>query len=198
MKQKSNTFSRSEWAFIRALVELLKTIPFDSVRITALLELSGYSRNAFYHRYEDKYDFATKIFEHIIHQHVMYLDQFTELRLKNASFQEQLNYSCQFFSFIYEHRDLYELILDNKLGHLNCDFFCKTAIQLINQTEKKDSYKISQECDIALFQYISLHDTLLLIRYWRENNYQLSTEYMAKQSFVIIRENLFYSPEKFF
>lgn len=190
-RKKSRSFLRSEIAFVAALAEELQEKDFEKVRVVDLLERSGYSRGAFYNKYEDKYCFIDTVYRKLAQLHIWHLAQYSIRRRQGCSVEILLPYSERFFEFVYTHRVMYDLMIDGKIESFTVERFCEEVSKTNTSDYDFTHYKTESGLDMELFSYLGAYDSILLIQYWKRGEYEKSPAYMAKQSLLMIRETYF-------
>lgn len=167
-------FTQSESAFATALSKLSATTEFSRIKVVKLIELSGYSKGSFYNNFNDKYDFAKKILLQTGLNHHYYLRECQKLIDNGAGKDdpEFIELSCDFFRFIYNHHDIYDMLIEQKLGDQSLEWFCSQLTEDSRQIMTHDSMM-----DAKLGASVSL----VYIIMWRSIGYDnASPEYMVE------------------
>ena len=166
---------------------------FDEIKALDIIRESGYSHSAFYNSFTDKYDLADKILRHEILT-------FEDLIYESISTAESLDpysgplpYFVEWFSHVYKHRDLYNLILHNRVPGWGTTEFTKLVYEMTH-----DWYEIEFEnptlndlLSRELLDFTTTKRHLAIIEYWDSKNYKYSAEYMAEQATIIDRRMQF-------
>lgn len=169
--------SRTEAAFKKALIELLQTKEFAAISISDLTKKSGYSRSAFYQRFETKDEFLRKVVDDEVRR---YLNVSVEAIQNGKVTSESIS---ALFSHVYSYKDFYSLIFKgNNSNHmLTEEYFVSTAHKLFMSMGKLKTNNDNEEFDLDLFIYVSIREYLSYIKYWVLTDFKYSAEYIAKQ-----------------
>ena len=172
---KVKNFTRAERAFIFALDTLLQTKSFNDIHVTDLLKVSGFSKGAFYGRFDDKYDFARKIIIHAGQIHSYYLSCHSRLLRQGFISNEPISTAnaLEMFQFIYEYRGLYDMILDQKLIANGLDLFMLDHESPIN-AELRKSIPPDGFSD-QFMRYFGFYSSILYVIIWRHLGYERIT-----------------------
>ncbi|NTU88772.1 MAG: TetR/AcrR family transcriptional regulator [Actinobacteria bacterium] len=178
--------SRSQNAFIGALVSLLREKDFESIRVSEIIRRSGYSRGSFYSHYYDKYNLIEKIFDR---EMLIYMDfsyEYSKAIEMLEDKESQIAVITGHMRHIYENLDLYDVMLENRLPVPPI----KEVTQLI-KAQLFDGISASVETenedfDQDMYDYIQLSNSFLFIEYWRLNDYSFTPEEMAGKIHAII------------
>ena len=168
-------FSRSDRAFISALKALLDVNAFDEIHVLDLVRKSGFSKGAFYRQHEDKYYFAKDIVRHLAQGHGYYLKNHSDLRLRGHKINsnEIFNSSKALIDYIYKNRELYCMVIDNKLPEAGFDDFVKWVMEYgfgIQQDFTSDSF----------IPYVTISTSLTYVSFWSLNGFALSADELAQ------------------
>lgn len=178
--KKPKPFTRSERAFIFALAEILDSKDFDSVHVTELSSLSGFTKGAFYSRFEDKYCFAQKITAESARNHGFYLRKHHELRMQGTPLDspEILESARNLLSYVYEYRVLYNMLIDRKLTGVTPDDFIQEAVAY--GFADSEEFRPNPQTTKGFMYYVSVFNSIAYVMYWKRHNYQQSIDDMAR------------------
>lgn len=121
---KNNLFTRE--CFYKALINLMKTKPFDSIQISEICEVAGYNRSTFYRTYNSKIDILIEKFNRELDKYKEMLKEFKDMSFvdKITAFFELLKGSRELFLTMHESNmdvsmfqmfyDLYPFNLDDE------------------------------------------------------------------------------------
>ncbi len=166
-------FSPSEKAFIAAMARLSEHSDFDSIRVVKLIEVSGYSRGTFYRKFEDKYDFAKKILQKAGKNHSYYLSACQNMIDQGLDKDNPLfiDFSCDFFRFVYNNHQVYDMLIEQKLGDKSLEWF--TSLIADDGEFSDPDNKLDAQMGVA--------SSLVYVFMWRSIGYDnASPEYMVK------------------
>lgn len=181
---------RTKKAIKQALVDLMMQKPFDKIKTTEIIDLSGYSRGTFYTHYTDKYDLANELIRDEINTLVdIFLG--TVKRKKKIIIGEILyEPALSFFEHVYEHRDLYHLILTSQIPGHTLDSFCEEAIKCFEtQLDVAAEKGWPEPLDRHFLYFIKTYENLIFIKYLEKINYSISPLEMAKQVTALAEQN---------
>lgn len=180
----------SEKAFSAALAALLKEKDFRQVRVREILKRSGYSRGAFYARFTDKYDLAEQMIEHELRHFVLHTLAYVRALEQEGDGPASLAVQVDHYQHIYDHRDLYEAILDSRLPRLTLDQFCSRLLQLLKDRVRPTPPAEARGLDADLYGYVSIYASFACVKYWRLHGWELTPEYVARQVMAVLRPGL--------
>ena len=165
-------FTRSERAFIDALYSILQKKHISEVHVTDLLRLSGYTKGAFYGRFEDINDFIRKIILQSGAVHQNFLNRSAEIAKAglDADSPESMRNATEFFQFVYDYQHLYDMIIDHKL--------CQNSLELFLFGEKVPDVSESTHTPFPDGQTLGLanaffgvYTSIIYILFWRSIGY---------------------------
>lgn len=175
-------FTRAEKAFIDALYTLLQNEHINRVHVTEILELSGYTKGAFYGRFENKYDFVEKLIEKTRKMHNYFLDRCGNMMWqgKEVYDPESMKNSEDFFKFVYDYHKLYDMIIDRKLRQDSLELFlfgADSPYPLVSPAKIAD-IDMAEEMMNTYFGY---YNSIVYIMLWRSIGYDnISPENMSR------------------
>lgn len=91
-----------------ALLEMMKTKPFDFITITDLTKRAGVGRVSFYRNFESKEDILRKHIKNLLHEWS-----------KKYDGKENFNLHEAVFEYFYQNRNLYILLYKHGLSHIS-------------------------------------------------------------------------------
>ncbi len=182
--------TRSEKAFAAALAAMLKEMDFGDVRVTDILARSGFSRNAFYARYADKYDLASRMIEHELSHFVQHTVDYVRALEQGGDGSLPLAVQVDHYQHIYDHRDLYDAILDSRLPGLTLDEFCGRLSLLLKERIHPLPPAETRGVDAEMYGYVTIYASFACVKYWRLRGYQLTAEDIARQVEAFLRPGL--------
>ena len=176
--------TRSQKAFIDAFLNLFREKDLEDISLKEVIDLSGFSRGAFYRYFYDKYDLLeciAKLEEEFILEHMTHFVGSYE----ESAVDEQV--SVILFRHILENRSFYDALLENRIPSYS-------DIRMIDEISEKSSGivdvvfpEMDEDADTVFFRYICVAEIFDYIRYWKIRDYCFSAEYMAHQTCVFSR-----------
>ena len=168
-------FTRSDKAFIEALKKMLDVKPFTEIRVVDLAREAGFSKGAFYRQHEDKHYFVRDIVRNLAQSHGYYLRIHSDLLMRSFALNsaEIRNSTKASVDYIYENRQLYSMVIDNKLPGAGVDFFVSTAME----------YGFGGwQCftSDAFVTYVTISTCLTYVNFWKLNEFVISPEEMTQ------------------
>lgn len=180
----------SEKAFAAALAALLKEKDFDHIHVTEILQRAGFSRGAFYARFTDKYDLAEQMIERELRHFVLHTLAYVRALEQEGEGSLSLAVQVDHYQHIYDHRDLYEAILDSRLPGLTLDQFCGRLFLLLKERVQPTPPIEARGLDADLYGYVTIYASFACVKYWRLGGWQLSAEHIARQVEAFLRPGL--------
>lgn len=168
-------FTRSDKAFIEALSRMLEQKPFSDIHVMDLVREAGFSKGAFYRQHEDKYYFARDIVTSLAQTHGYYLRVHSNLRMQGLTVDsfEIRQWTKGTIGLIYKNRELYSMVIDNKLPHAGFDEFISIALDYGFGTQgeyARDSF----------FAYVTISTSLAYVNFWKLNGFRIPPDEMAQ------------------
>ena len=174
-------FTRAERAFIETLYTLLQDKHINEIYVTDILKLSGYTKGAFYGRFENKYDFAKKMIATARKMHNYFLDRCGNImwRVKDVSHPDSMKNSEDFFRFVYEYHKLYDIIIDRKIHPHSLELFLFGCEQFTFDSQK--GTLTDTLVDDITNAFFGFYNSVIYIMLWRSMGYEnISPEQMAQ------------------
>jgi AcrR family transcriptional regulator len=165
---------------------------FSDIRVVEIVKRSGYSRGAFYARFRDKYDLASRVLEREMLIYLKNTIDYVRLKEEEGDQSQLVSLMIEYFEHIYENRDLYDAILDSRLPGYTLDEFCSELQSMMRDRISSTLSTEASDCDLEFYSYVTIYDGIIYIKYWRLHGYQFSPEHMARQV-VAFTENQAYS-----
>jgi AcrR family transcriptional regulator len=170
---------RSKKAIKQSLAELCKTKSALFITVSDIVENAGYSRGTFYAHYNSKEDFFISIIDEEINDYIKVvfgaLGNTTGAKVEDDIFISVLS----LFEHVYENRVLYYVILSDKLLSQTTDYFCNKVSGAIHAS--LDFTVNDSSIDLDIMSYAKINHYLCLIKYWMNNDFKYSAQYMAEQ-----------------
>ena len=165
-------FTRSERAFIEALYALLQKKHINDIHVTDILRLSGFTKGAFYGRFEDKNDFIKKIILQVGANHREILERAGVIMKKhrNVHNPDNIKNSDLFFEHVYNNRFLLEMILERKLCANSVELFLYGEEYLSVFRQSETAILDNQASDI-INEMFGLYTSLVYILFWQSIGY---------------------------
>lgn len=187
----SKRLTRAQQAFTTAFLELLNQMDFDKVRTSEILSRSGYSRGAFYSNYQDKYDLAKSILDRALDAYVRFSIHYTKAVEEQAPDKEKIAIIRSYLQYVYDHRDLYNILLEHRIPLPSMDIICRQIRSALNP-HVTTGYKMeSPDFDEDFYDYLQLSGSFIHLEYWYLNNYQFSPDEMARKVYSILRKQTY-------
>lgn len=188
-KTVDKRISRTELAFKKALIDLCNQKDFASISISELVENSGYSRSAFYSRFESKDLFIKKLVDDEVE---IYVKLSIESITKKGRVSEKTILAL--FQHVYQNKDLYTLIfgtsrVQQSVYVLTEEYFAEKAFE---QIKARDIVKkLREDANAELYNWITLNQFFSLIKFWIKHDFMYTPEYMAKQLLMSMDRRIF-------
>jgi len=166
---------RSEKALKESFLQLLKIKPYSKITVIEIVENSTYSKPTFYAHFVDKED----LIERIINDEVfLYVDGVCKT-IRKGSREFSYEMTLSFFNYIYDKKDFFRIILSEK-GRKNA-FMEKTISEIKRRILLEKRKDLALEINWDLYAYISTQTYFSIIKYWINNDFELTPEYIARQ-----------------
>lgn len=195
---------RSKKAFIDALSVLCHEKEITDITITDIVERASYSRKTFYAHYSSKEDFLISIVDAEVGYYVDELCKFHPVnrQVTNTKAADPSTLlMIKLFQHVYDNRELYKLILEEKLFQHTTDYLCEKAFsEYCRQSSKKaGSYPAKQSDDdfdsIEFYYYTRIYHLLVIVKFWIKNNFKFSPKYIAEQEMYLRNNSVVYSKD---
>lgn len=131
-----------------ALLQLMKTLPYNEITVKQIILESHVARKTFYRNFLSKDDVMDAYIDRIMHQYIGSLQQMEGCRLSNTL--------DIIFSFCIQYQDILFLLRDNNLMHLLLKKWNMFIPMIHNQIVAKDC---------TMFQTFSLEETIYIIAF---------------------------------
>ena len=198
MKKQDKRFLRAEAAFEDALIRLCQGRRATELTASELVEAAGYSRSAFYAHYDNMEDFIQSIirreathFNALLDPKTCPISQITLAHLGKLSIQND----TELFTHIYEHRELYQLLLHDKLMDNTVEWMTDIVVEEMLSRIKwiKDGVfeywdglqwtvqNFYESLDLELVFWATASVYFALIQRWERTGYRYSPHYLAVQ-----------------
>lgn len=176
---------RSKKALINALIELMSENDPLSISISDIVNQAGYSRATFYAHYGSKEEFFSDIIYSEAQTHANILFE-TAVDLKEDTDYLQVASAgvLRLFRHVYQRKELYEIILSDRLYGYTTDYFCELIVKAISE-----NYEYTLIDDIEnyeMYSYTSTAFQLATIKYWMKDHFKFSPEYMERETRFLI------------
>lgn len=178
-KVSSKKHRRSEEAFTHSILDLLRNKTFNEIRISEVLQLSGYSRSAFYALYEDKYDWARRIIDHELEYYLAYAQDYKTHSLLGEQDTELVALIEKYMQHIFDNVDLYDALLTGKIPTPPITETCKRIEEGFGKTVIGALYYDMEGFDPDFYNYLQLMGSFLHLEYWRQHKWSFTPHEMA-------------------
>lgn len=180
------SIDRTEKAFVDALVTLLKKNSIEAISVSDICNIAGYSRNTFYRHYETKDLFIKAILDHGIDMFMNSLNHEYDGSETQQDFSIRLN--TQLFSYVYDNREFYSLLLENRLYADSYDYFINGLFERLREkiTRKQLDTNLIVENnlltpDMDMIYYLRASEYINILTYWKKHDFSFSPYYIAVQ-----------------
>lgn len=179
---KSNKSSaRTKTAFLNAFLHLMREKTFDTIFVSDIIELAGYSRPTFYSYYQDKYDMVAKIIDeeavNFVNAVCAPIPDDATMTFESDVFLPGLS----LFRHVAERKELYYYLIHNMLPGYSMDSMCRKICRVFQRVL---SIELTEECpnmNVDLYNYITTDTYLAFIKYWEMHDFSFTPEYLATQ-----------------
>lgn len=173
---------RSRASIEPAFLQLLESKSCEKISVKEILDLSGYSRSAFYANYGTKQGLIDSILDHLSAE-ISIVVQCTFRDEQHSMLRAKVLY---LFEYIYEHR-----VVFNKLIFLNHDYKdycqCKTIGMLPDGKAEKNK---SEVIDYLTLQYnMFIGAVFSAVEWWKQSGYKFSPQYVGDMFIDIMYQN---------
>lgn len=174
---------RSRASIEFAFLQLLESKSCEKISVKEILDLSGYSRSAFYANYVTKQGLIDSLLENLSSEIAAGLQQVAQS--ENAALVRRQDV-LHLFEYIYDQRAIFNgLILPRDEYRLDC---LSQTIRLLSDLEtERDKTK---NTDYKLLRYYMLIGGLFsVVEWWKQNTYKFSPQYVAELFLNVIKSN---------
>lgn len=174
---KDKRISRTEKAFKNAFVELCSGKSFSDITVADLVERSGYSRSAFYDRFETRDEFVERLIDDEVET---YVELSISALVHGRITQETI---LPLFNNVYEKRALYRLLFGEPSSLPFSDFSERVCAKVVESklASPREPYANSS-IDLDMSIYTATQKYFAYIKYWIKNDFCFSPEHMARQN----------------
>lgn len=174
---------RSRAAIESAFLQLLESKSCEKISVKEILNLSGYSRSAFYANYVTKQGLIDSLLENLSSEIAAGLQQIVQSENIALIYRQDV---LHLFEYIYEQRAIFNGLI---LQHNEYKHYClsKTIRLLADQETGKDK---SENIDYKLLRYYMLIGGLFsVVEWWKQNTYKFSPQYVGELFLSVIKSN---------
>ena len=162
---------------VKAMIDLMKTMPYDKIQIKDIIEYAEIGRSTFYAHFETKEDLARAIcfelFDHVFKSHVENCKIHGNAG-KAYTMQEKFTH---FFSHFQNKQDYYKPFLTYEEGRLLTMFFKVYIEKNVTVRFTKQSMVATQKDYMLNYIFFALLGTL---DWWLKNHMLISPEMLAE------------------
>ena len=189
----NNASTRTKETIKRTFFDLLSQKDFSAITLSEIINASTYCRSTFYKYYENKFDFAEKIFDEEI-------AGFAAAILKTISINSPVDDEASSYAMLYDinsyvdtRKPFFFSIIDETIPGYS---IAKASDRLHN--DLISNIKINDEnwmkgIDKDYYFYMVAHDIFASIRYWFINSYIKTVDDLVKIMLDIYKSTGFYS-----
>ncbi|MBR1946063.1 MAG: TetR/AcrR family transcriptional regulator [Alphaproteobacteria bacterium] len=153
-----------------ALFKLMETRQFSEINIKEIVEKAGVARISFYRKFKSKED----IIYQYISEHANIFSSKIEFRPRCENDYYEIIYRA--FEGAKAQRKIFDLLIHSNLEHIIYDFINKGFIEAVKNHRQPNDY--------YAYGYAGAFSNILIS--WVKNDYQESTEDIAKTMFGIV------------
>jgi hypothetical protein len=168
-----------------ALIRLLRVKDLREISVKEIVGRSGYSRSTFYAHFSGKDDLVRAMIDEEIDRYVRIVLNLLR-RLKGAILVNDRQGNLDFFEAIYEHQDVYKIIVNSKVMEESFIYFYKNVVSKFNQNTDIVMDKDLPGIDMNLCNSIYTGSYLLFIKYCADTDFRYPPKYMAEQATMIL------------
>lgn len=173
---------RSRASIESAFLQLLESKSCEKISVKEILDLSGYSRSAFYANYVTKQGLIDSLLDHLSFEissviHHIALSNADSVRIQNIS---------RLFEYIYGQRAIFNGLI---FPHNEYKSYClsKTICLL---SENKAGKNKPEDTDYNLLRYYMFVGGLFsVVEWWKQNTYKFSPQYVAELFLNVIKSD---------
>ncbi|WP_176554367.1 TetR/AcrR family transcriptional regulator [Bacillus sp. Marseille-P3800] len=164
---------------------LKKKKDIKKVSIIDIVEQANYNRATFYVHYSDKYALAEDIINDTIEGFIQsFRDPYKQTNAHQIDLNTLSHQAIKIFGFIEEHCDQFKLLFENVI-FLD---FRERFFDRLKEVFKKDLLFMDEKktrIDEEIYAQIQVQQMMGYIKFWVENNFTYSAEFMAEQVLLI-------------
>lgn len=170
--------AQKQSAYGRALIELMKTTPYEEISVTDLAKAAGIARKRFYLYYEHKEDVVSLMVDEIL------MDVFQPIPILN-----QRELLVEYYRRWQPHRDLLILLFSHNLGSV-----IQRRISIWsweNKSERSDFSPLLSRGGTLRTDLIAAH-SMVVLSYWCSDGYSKTPEELVD---ILLQHSLLLSPQ---
>ena len=180
--------SRAKEAYFLTFIHLWETKPFEEITVSEIISESSYCKAGFYRYFHDKFDLAEQLFQR---EAIEYIDSiiYGLLKYTNSADRTKDIISYPVLQHVYEHKNLYHLIINSNIPDLNLDYFCSYALKVFRENKTFVINTKNTIIDPEFFYFCTTRQFIQYICYWDYIRYSKSAKYMSKQVSCMMESN---------
>lgn len=174
---------RSRASIESAFLQLLGTKSCEKISVKEILDLSGYSRSAFYANYATKQGLIDSLLENLSSEIAAGLQQIVQSENIALIHRQDV---LHLFEYIYDQRVVFNgLILPHDEYRSSC---LSQSIRLLSDLETEQDK--TKNIDYRLLRYYMLIGGLFsVVEWWKQNTYKFSPQYVAELFLNVIESS---------
>lgn len=169
----------SKEIFINSFLEILKENPYDVITVSEVVANTLLVRKTFYNNFSSKEDMVRYICERLMTEYMTMLTRESEFSL--------YGFSRTFFEFGRSNKEIFSLLLDNKLFHIFSEIFHKHMARINSIMPQSLLNALSEENVTYVFTFHAA-GTLAMFELWVKAGFDKSIDEMAQIYTSIVQE----------